>query len=503
MKSWKLNVCGKYTHFKGKAYLVYGYAYVPSMPQKEFVLYQQLYDKKVFWLREKNVFFETVPNQSESKERKIFRFKKTEDLDSNETIKSLIKIMKTSSFIVKEEASGKEYCIYKISTETSKIFLYDVEKINTSAYYSDTELATRMGFHLFSVDNKTYTTKSCIEYNDDMKLTVGENLSEIIEKQFNPCSIDLHISKDKFLKTKRKNIDPTSIEHIVPATHLWKPAKISKKNDRKYIKLKPNESLLTCIDEFIKIPSDCAGKIEIKSTFARLSLSITVADFCNPGYAGHFPLVIKNHGKHTVIIHPHEMMAQLILVNISCPIISNYSSTATHINNRGVDDGTPYFFWRERSIKALRQQDGYNLLVDFYYKVIENMTPDNVNDINAERVRFQDNFLSFAKKKSKKNKLCIKSKDDVYAVMNEFVSSEKIKDNFFKIRFYTLFATIIFPFLTTLFLSEKFTGNWLKAITISSIIFLILGIVSVALFIKKPKAFCTFEKFDYKNIDLE
>ena len=118
------------------------------------------------------------------------------------------------------------------------------------------------------------------------ELKVGENDVELIKKIINPCSIDLQIADSGFLTSKYKVLDPQSIEHVSSATDLWKKVKMfrSKNHSSEFIKLRPGKTILTHTKERICIPKDCAGKVEIKSTYARLSLAITSGDFCNPGY---------------------------------------------------------------------------------------------------------------------------------------------------------------------------------------------------------------------------
>ena len=103
--------------------------------------------------------------------------------------------------------------------------------------------------------------------------------------------------------------------------------------------LKPGESVITCTNEIIKIPKDCAGKIVIKSTFARLSVSITASDFCNPGWEGKFPLQIKNEGSNKIVIYPETRMLQIMLMPLSSRVLEEYKGT--YMN----DDGTPINFW--------------------------------------------------------------------------------------------------------------------------------------------------------------
>ena len=80
--------CGKYKHFRGREYTVYGKALSPS--GEEFVLYRQNYAKEAFWIRPVQMFYDKVSNN----DGEIPRFQFVTKINSTELIKTLIKIAK-------------------------------------------------------------------------------------------------------------------------------------------------------------------------------------------------------------------------------------------------------------------------------------------------------------------------------------------------------------------------------------------------------------------------
>ncbi len=70
-------VNGKYKHFKGNEYLVYGTCFVES-EGIEYILYERLVNNS-FWIRAFDMFFETV--EREGKTFKRFEFVERLDLE--------------------------------------------------------------------------------------------------------------------------------------------------------------------------------------------------------------------------------------------------------------------------------------------------------------------------------------------------------------------------------------------------------------------------------------
>ena len=59
---------GKYRHFKGNEYEVIGIA-KDSETLKEMVVYRALYGEKELWIREKQMFLETVERDGKTQNR--------------------------------------------------------------------------------------------------------------------------------------------------------------------------------------------------------------------------------------------------------------------------------------------------------------------------------------------------------------------------------------------------------------------------------------------------
>jgi hypothetical protein len=110
------------------------------------------------------------------------------------------------------------------------------------------------------------------------------------------------------------------------------------------------------IYESLRIPDSCAGRIEGRSSFARLGLAVhCTGDFINPGWSGYMPLQLHNVGPYPVRIAPYTSLCQLMLIKLSSEPEHTYGDTelrSKYVN----DDGGPSLWWRDRQIEKLRDR---------------------------------------------------------------------------------------------------------------------------------------------------
>ena len=493
MDSENNKIWGKYKHFKGNPYCAYCMAIDKNGNQ--FVLYQQLYGDESFWIRPYEMFFGKV----EFEGTLTNRFKQTSPKRTAKyQISQLISQLKTQVFYIRSSENDQLYCITNINENLDYICIHPIYEKQSSGYLTEHELADRMGYDLLIINDELYIHKKQEPIPDYYQLRIGNNNPSIFEQKLNPCSIDLQIAESGFLRAKFSSVDPQSIEHISNATSLWKEINLHTSKDQKnrYFKLRPGQTILTRTKERIRIPDDCAGKIEIKSTYARLSLSITSGDFCNPGYDGFFPLEIRNFGKHTVIIHAAETMAQLMLVPLSGPILVDYSQKATYRNASGYDDGTPYTFWQERAIKKLRKTSGAQPLIDLYERILANIKPENTPDITGFRERFKDTFLPFCQRRMHKRKFHHNGSPDLSKLVHAYINHENNIRKLFSIKWVTVIGLIISILSYIDQNSAKILPILIQLNYIWVIICSLLLTVTLFLSFNAPKSFCTFEGYD-------
>lgn len=497
-------ISGLYKHYKGKNYDVYCTAF--DREGNKYVLYRQNYGDKSFWIRPYTMFFESV--NYDGKDVKRFKaYSKTRG--AAKKVKELISLIERQDVVIRNSETDELFIITNINESNEYVMVHRQGCSCGSGYLTEYELSKRLGYYSCRVNGEIKFFKIKEGVDEYRALKIGNNNIEDLKVYLNPCSIDLQIADSGFLRTRFKLVDPQSVEHVSSASELWKPVRkrASKSGGKGYFRIAPGATILTHTKERIRIPGDCAGKIEIKSTFARLSLSITFGDFCNPGYDGFFPLEIKNNGRHTIIIHENETMVQLMLIPLGGPILDEYSEKATFKNRDGYDDGTPYSFWRERSLKALREKYGTQQVVELFQKLLKEINTQNTSDVNAYKDRFNNNFLPFCHKNINKNRHRNNDSNlpDVRKLINAYIKREKLKKALFNIKWasgaFALLVAAVPAILERLWNAKKpevpveVSPLWPFLIGAA-----ILFIVTVVLFILTPKLFCTFENIDVEKV---
>jgi deoxycytidine triphosphate deaminase len=241
------------------------------------------------------------------------------------------------------------------------------------------------------------------------------------DEQVQPCSIDLRVS-DHFWKPSRRRylwrnffalrrveVDLRSSEiHALDPRRDWRPVVLAQGDA---ITIKPGEILISRIYERFRMPADLAGKIEGRSSYARLGLMVhCTGDFINPGWNGYMPLQLYNGGPYPIRVTPFAPICQLMLVKLSSAPERTYGDeelSSKYVN----DDGGPSFWWRDREVRRLQALLG------------ERHAPVKFVQDVVEMVRFDDpevlsRFQRFVKRQR------VGNLDDADDVLTRFASRE-------------------------------------------------------------------------------
>ncbi len=186
------------------------------------------------------------------------------------------------------------------------------------------------------------------------------------------------------------------------------------------ITLRPGELVLGRTYEEFTIPSDCAGKIEGRSSFARIGLGIHISgDFINPGYKGRMPLQLVNYSPNPIRLYPYIPICQLMLIKLSGKPDRLYGEEELQSKYMN-DDGGPSYWWKDKRIKRLQDRlkecDVSLKIQDEILEKIGNQEPEvierfekfieklPIDDFQNSEVVL-DKFLKHEQKQSKKEKL--------------------------------------------------------------------------------------------------
>lgn len=176
----------------------------------------------------------------------------------------------------------------------------------------------------------------------------------VADDQVQPCSIDMRLSNVFWMPQKRGPTDlrQSALLELKPRRY-WRRI-VLRQNE--HITLRPGQLLLARISEKVTVPLDCAGKIEGRSSFSRLGLSIhCTGDFINPGYRGHMPLELFNYGPNSIKVFPFVPICQMMLVKLSG--IPHRKYGLKELQSKYMDDdGGPSYWWRDDRIRKLQKK---------------------------------------------------------------------------------------------------------------------------------------------------
>lgn len=174
------------------------------------------------------------------------------------------------------------------------------------------------------------------------------------DNQVQPCSIDMRLSNVFWCPQKRRPTDlrKSALLELKPRRY-WRRVVL---RPNEHITLRPGQLLLGRISEKVTIPKDCAGKIEGRSSFARMGLGVHCAGgFINPGYRGHMPLELFNYGPNAIKVFPFVPICQMILVKLSGVPQRLYGLQELQSKYMD-DDGGPSYWWRDKRIRELQKK---------------------------------------------------------------------------------------------------------------------------------------------------
>jgi len=186
--------------------------------------------------------------------------------------------------------------------------------------------------------------------------------------QVQPCSIDLRLSSVFWKRSRRRQIwrwltrrGDYAVDLRRSQAHAIEPLRDWKRRDLKEgdtLTIKPGQVVMGRVHERFKVPPGFAGKIEGRSSFARLGLAVhCTGDFINPGWEGYMPLQLFNAGPYPIRITPHLSVCQLMLIRLPSEPTQTYGDPglqSKYVN----DDGGPSLWWRDKHIRELQRRLG-------------------------------------------------------------------------------------------------------------------------------------------------
>ncbi len=158
--------------------------------------------------------------------------------------------------------------------------------------------------------------------NEDIKKALKRGIIKIEpleEEQIGPASVDLTLSDEWYLfknACKGKKLDLSKIS--------WE--KVTRKVKAKHITLKHDDICLGKTLERITLPKNIMGRLEGRSRYARMGLSVHITSaLVQPGSDNHQVLEIGNMAPFSVTLHAGMRVSQVVFTRLESPSSKPYA----------------------------------------------------------------------------------------------------------------------------------------------------------------------------------
>lgn len=148
-------------------------------------------------------------------------------------------------------------------------------------------------------------------------------------EQIGESSLDVRLG-NCFIISKRASIpnivvrDDLDQEQKKAALEAQEKVYVNPGDKKHGIVLHPGQFILGSTMEYIKLPKDIMAYVIGKSSVGRLGLVIATATQIGPGYKGTPTLELSNIGNVPLILHPNQLIAQLVFHKLSSSLKKGY-----------------------------------------------------------------------------------------------------------------------------------------------------------------------------------
>ena len=153
----------------------------------------------------------------------------------------------------------------------------------------------------------------------------------VSEDLISPSAVDLHLGNEftvfdaSRIKGVAISVDLAALENVEELSDMY-GERITLAQDEKHT-LKPGEFVLSYTQERVKIPNYLAARVEGRSSFARLGLSIhQTAPTVHATFEGQLRLEILNNGPYECRLSPGLRICQLVLERLGSPSLDSLNS---------------------------------------------------------------------------------------------------------------------------------------------------------------------------------
>jgi dCTP deaminase len=138
------------------------------------------------------------------------------------------------------------------------------------------------------------------------------------DQQVGPTAIDIRLGT-QFILFKRTKYPVVDVCDSEPEEMDWKIGTYHEKVSvalGESLVLHPQQLVLGCTLEYVRLPNDLAAEVIGRSSWGRLGLIISAATLVHPGYAGVITLELANEGDTPIALYPGIRIAQLVFTKL-------------------------------------------------------------------------------------------------------------------------------------------------------------------------------------------
>lgn len=139
----------------------------------------------------------------------------------------------------------------------------------------------------------------------------GLRIAPLSLNDIQPASIDLHIGKTYH------RFEPCVLDLSADLHDKLQEVETKEEFTDEGIELHPGEYVVIDTNEKISIPQGMSAKILNRNSLVRFGLDVAAATFLNPGFVGYKPLLVRNFGLSTFILHTGDKICQIEFSELS------------------------------------------------------------------------------------------------------------------------------------------------------------------------------------------
>jgi len=148
-------------------------------------------------------------------------------------------------------------------------------------------------------------------WSDSMIRDAGRNglVTPYYQDHINPASIDLTLSPD------------------------WIDLRRDEAHNSMTIHIEPGDAILASTVEFVRIPTNAAAIVLLKSSLARKGLDHALAGWIDPGFHGN--LTLELHAHRPITLTAGQRIVQMVLFTMAMVPNRDYAETGRYQNQTG------------------------------------------------------------------------------------------------------------------------------------------------------------------------